>query len=167
MLSLYIKLLEGERGTVTGKKVMPRLNDNIRCGNSLIGMDIYQQMELFDNGRRLRPFHWESESKGFGAILKAGGFDAVIGNPPYLFITELSETEKRYFFERYKTSEYRFDVYGLFTELALSRLVKRGGYLGFIVPRTLLSNDSFEKLRKFILEHTRLKTVVDIGPGVF
>jgi len=55
----------------------------------------------------------------------------------------------------------------LFIELSISYLVKRGGYISFIIPHTLLSNDSFEKLRRLLLEATFLERVVDIGPGVF
>ena len=96
-----------------------------------------------------------------------GGFDVVIGNPPYLFITELSEQQKRYFSEKYKTAEYRFDIYGLFIEKCVTTLLGRAGHLSFIIPHTLLSNDSYEKLRRLLLTQTMLKQVIDVGPNVF
>jgi len=72
-----------------------------------------------------------------------------------------------YFFRKYLTSEYRFDVYGLFSEKALSDLLMHQGILSFITPHTLLSNNSFEKLRNLILNNTFIIEVIDIGPNVF
>ncbi|MGH9931850.1 MAG: Eco57I restriction-modification methylase domain-containing protein [Pyrinomonadaceae bacterium] len=95
------------------------------------------------------------------------GFDVVIGNPPYLFITELAEQQKRYLIRNYKTAEYRFDIYGLFIERAVSSQLCKGGCLSFITPHTLLSNDSYEKLRRLLLSETTLEQVIDLGPGVF
>jgi len=174
-LSLLLKVLEGESEQTIQpflrlfqQRALPDLGDNIKCGNSLIGPDFYQQQNLplmsDDDRLRVNVFDWDAE---FPEIMKSGGFDAVIGNPPYLFITELTESEKHYFFHTYETSEYRFDVYGLFMELSIEKLVRKGGYVSFIIPHTLLSNDSYEKLRRLILSKTALETVIDIGPGVF
>ncbi len=169
MMSLYLKALEGEREMLAPKQsVLPELKYNIRCGNSLIGPDIDRETPLSpDERQRIRPFEWHSKEDGFGDILAAGGFDAVIGNPPYLFITEISKTEKRIFAKSYKTFSYRYDVYGLFIEKAVSELLRIGGMMSFITPHTLLSNDSFEKLRRLLLSRTTLYRIVDIGPGVF
>ncbi|MEK7324291.1 MAG: TaqI-like C-terminal specificity domain-containing protein, partial [Chloroflexota bacterium] len=169
MMSLYIKMLEGETQLISGQAVLPRLADNIKRGNSLISGEMFDQQLFFDVDEMVRvaPFHWSSERVGFGKILKTGRFDCVIGNPPYLFITEIDEAQKKFLFQNYATSEYRFDVYGLFTELAITTLAGRGGCISFIVPHTLLSNDSFAKLRRLILAETSVERVIDIGPGVF
>jgi type I restriction-modification system DNA methylase subunit len=178
-LSLLLKVLEGEdRDSLAMQKrlfherALPDLGANIRCGNSLIGPDFEttsSQMDLLDSEtstdeQKVNPFDWSAE---FRSILGTGGFDAVIGNPPYLFITELQEAEKAYFGEKYATCEYRFDVYGLFIELAVERLLRHRGLLSFIIPHTLLSNTSFERLRRSLLDRTDILRVVDIGPGVF
>lgn len=173
-LSLLLKVLEGEddqslssQMVMFHERVLPNLAKNIKWGNSLISHDFYTGKQItFDEEEliRVNAFDWK---KGFPAIMQAGGFDSIIGNPPYLFITELNKPDKEYFFKHYKTSEYRFDVYGLFTELAISLLAKCDGYISFIIPHTLLSNDSFEKLRNLILDKTFLEQVIDIGPGVF
>ena len=171
--SLSLKALEDtrraelyEERTLFRQSVLPDLRQNIKCGNSLIGPAYFTGQMFTDPADLLRvnPFDWKAE---FQQIMAAGGFDAVIGNPPYLFITELDQSEKEFFFKQYRTSEYRFDVYGLFIELSIYHLAKSGGYISFIIPHTLLSNDSFVKLRKLILNDTFLKIVVDIGPGVF
>jgi len=93
-LSLLLKVLEGEDEQSIGKqmalfqeRVLPDLADNIKCGNSLIGPDFHeiQQMSLLDEEEmyRVNAFDWEAE---FSKIMQAGGFDAVIGNPPYVII---------------------------------------------------------------------------------
>lgn len=60
MMSLYIKMLEDERRVLEGRALLPRLHDNIKCGNSLVGYDID---ELDDAERaRVNPFDWNSKS---------------------------------------------------------------------------------------------------------
>ncbi|NTW64867.1 MAG: N-6 DNA methylase [Nitrospirae bacterium] len=170
-LSLLLKVLEGEnnqtlQSTFVHERALPDLGDNIKCGNSLIGYDFQAQQNMLDSADKfqINMFDWED---GFSEIIKSGGFDAIIGNPPYLFITELDEVEKKYFSKTYHTCEYRFDVYGLFIELSVKKLLRPLGLHSFIIPHTLLSNDSFEKLRRYLLDASCLIKVIDIGPGVF
>ncbi|MCK4629385.1 MAG: N-6 DNA methylase, partial [Sedimentisphaerales bacterium] len=91
-LSLLLKVLEGENQAsldnqlrLFHERALPDLSDNIKCGNSLIGPDFYdtQQSTLFDEAemRRINVFDWNDDVKGFGGIMKCGGFDCVIGNP--------------------------------------------------------------------------------------
>ena len=176
-LSLLLKVLENESEQTIGsqlglfqERALPDLGRNIKCGNSLIGPDYYEGHQLTmgfadDELRyKVNAFDWKAE---FPQVFLQGGFDVVIGNPPYLFIIELEQPEKDYYFKRYETTEYRFDVYGLFTELATQNLLKENGYLSFIIPHTLLSNDSFAKLRRLLLSTTFLDLITDIGPRVF
>src|SRR6266511_2173687 len=175
-LSLLLKVLEGESQETIGsqlsllqERVLPDLGKNIQCGNSLIGPDYYEERQLtmlIDEEERYRVnvFDWKG---AFPQVFIQGGFDVVIGNPPYLLITELGQAEKDYYFKKYRTTEYRFDVYGLFAELSTQFLLRDNGYLSFIIPHTLLSNYSFAKLRKLLLTTTFIELVTDIGPGVF
>ncbi|MEX2170622.1 MAG: TaqI-like C-terminal specificity domain-containing protein, partial [Pirellulales bacterium] len=177
-LSLLLKALEGETKESIDlilfhkERALPDLAKNIRCGNSLIGQDFYngQQQKLFDEEERYRinVFDWK-DKQGFPEIFKGenSGFDAVIGNPPYLFITEVPADMREYYQNRYSTVEYRFDLYGAFVERALRELLRTSGRFGFIIPHTLLSNDSFLKLRALIATESQLFQVVDFGPGVF
>jgi len=80
------------------ERVLPDLSNNIKCGNSLIGPDFYenQQMNMFDEEEmyRVNVFDWDAQ---FPQIMKNGGFDAVIGNPPYLGrSTTFLDIEKQY-----------------------------------------------------------------------
>ena len=84
-LSLLLKLLEGETGQLTlgFERVLPDLGQNIRCGNSLIGWDYFQGQMFPDEEeiQRVNPFDWQ---RAFPHVFAEGGFDAVIGNPPYI-----------------------------------------------------------------------------------
>ena len=76
--------------------------------------------------KRVNPFDWK---QGFPDAMKAGGFDCVIGNPPYLFITEVPERDRMYYQDAYNTVAYRFDLYGVFVERALTHLLRVKGCL--------------------------------------
>jgi hypothetical protein len=110
-LSLLLKVLEHEsRDSIDQQMklglegVLPNLEDNIKCGNSLIGPDYYEQQQetLFDEKemRRVNVFDWEDDLKGFGGIMRKGGFDCVIGNPPWG--AEFTEKELQYLREKNK-----------------------------------------------------------------
>ncbi len=160
MMSLYIKMLEDERGALTGTGVLPRLRDNIKCGNSLIGFDIYDDAARASTDAdkaRINPFDWHSEREGFGAILNAGGFDAVIGNPPYILLQILGERRIfDYLSSKYRAATYKIDTYQVFLELS-SKLLRIDGRLGFIVPNTFLRNKHSRALRQVILETSNIQ----------
>lgn len=78
-----------------------------------------------------------------------GAFDFIIGNPPYIPITRLSEEEKRYYRAHFKTAQYRFDLYLLFFERALESL-KPDGRLVFITPEKFLYTETATSLRKIL-----------------
>jgi hypothetical protein len=172
MMSLYIKLLEGERGAIMDRHVLPPLRDNIKCGNSLIGYDIRdvgakQASPITDEDLdRIRPFDWHSQSEGFGDIMQAGGFDAVIGNPPYVRPHNISPIEKEYFWKHYDTFVKKSDLYCCFFEQGM-HLLKSGARFGIIVSNGWLRLDSFQNLRQKLLSETRLQTIIEFSDDVF
>ena len=109
-LSLLLRVLEGEKNLVLfhNERALPDLADNIKCGNSLIGPDFYEgkQFTMFDDDERLRinAFDWHAE---FPHIFQDGGFDAVIGNPPYG--AELRSDELAYVQDRFAGQSKTFD----------------------------------------------------------
>src|SRR6266513_2340507 len=154
-LSLLLKVLEGESEQTLAtqlrfyhERALPDLGRNIKCGNSLIGPDFYdqQQMVFLDEEERYRinVFDWNAE---FREIMKAGGFDAVIGNPPYVFTREqLSDLQREYFAQKFRLSWEKHNTFMLFMELML-RLVAPAGRGGFIVPNSWLTIESAQFLR--------------------
>ena len=103
------------------------------------------------------PFHWRID---FGQIMNNGGFDIVIGNPPYVFSRNLiSEMDKKFFSKNYKTFEYQPDLYILFLEKS-TELSKNNSFIGLIVSNAWFGNLRTRKIREFILENTTIKNVV-------
>jgi type I restriction-modification system DNA methylase subunit len=113
------------------------------------------------------PFHWAIEFPdrfvtGEGQLRPDGGFDAVIGNPPYVRIQELGRDVAAHCRERYATAYGSFDAYVPFIERGL-RLLRPGGRLGFIVPSTFLKLDYGTRLRELLGRERLVEAIVDFG----
>src|SRR5581483_6446261 len=210
-LSLYLKLLQDETpGSARNyqlefhETLLPSLNKNIVCGNSLIGTDILSgQLFASEEERKLNPMDFEQRfphifRSGTGSlretatpldfnfpgvplhgsfsykkkkILKStarkitafeGGFDAIVGNPPYVRIQGFPPRQLEYFSKHYAAARGNFDLYVNFIERGYS-LLKRGGLLGQIVPNKFFKTDYGEGLRRIITEHSALQRIVDFG----
>lgn len=172
-LSLLLKVLEGESEQTLNttlrlfhERALPDLGDNIKCGNSLIGDDFYQdqQMSLLDDEERFRinVFEWNA---GFPEMMSAGGFDAVIGNPPYGYM--IPEEEQAYFQDRYKHQDYQKDNYLLFMERALTLLVRKEGLFGMIIPNPWLTNLLQKNIRRLVTQNTSMLEIVHFRFPVF
>ncbi len=166
-LSLLLKVLEGEARELQGKqldfhRVLPDLGNNIKCGNSLIGSDFYQQPSLpdFDEEARykLNAFDWDHE---FKSIMDAGGFDAVIGNPPYVRQESLKE-QKGYYEQHYASYDGTADLFIYFIEKGV-KLLREGGRYSIIVSSSLLRAAYAEALRAHIGKQAAVLQVVDFG----
>jgi len=173
-LSLLLKVLEGESAETLGKslrlfheRALPDLGDNIKCGNSLIGPDFYEgkQLSLLDDEERYRinAFDWEAE---FPEIMKTGGFDVVIGNPPYIRIQAMKEwapIEVEFYKRCYKAaSKGNYDIYVVFVERVLQLLNERGR-MGFIMPHKFFQAKYGQALRELIASGSHLSEVVHFG----
>ena len=166
-LSLLLKVLEGETAETVAprliqERALPDLADNIKCGNSLIGQDFYngQQMSLLDQDEifRINVFDWAKE---FASIMSAGGFDAVIGNPPYVRQETLKEF-KDYLSRKYKAFDGAADLYVYFMERGVSLLNSNGLY-GIIVSSSFLRTTFAAPLRKWLKEQAAVLRIVDFG----
>ncbi len=163
-LSLLLKVLEGESAQLIDntlslyqERALPDLEHNIKCGNSLIGPDFYadKDMALFDLEAQLKinTFDW---TKAFPKIMASGGFDAVIGNPPYVQLSMadyFDDSINSYLTKKYSSSMGRLNTYALFTAKSLTDLQSNKGLLGFIIPNTILTQDYYQSLRQEILKN--------------
>ena len=147
-LSLWLK-------TADKNKTLATLENNIKCGNSLID-DAEIAGEL--------AFDWEKE---FPQVFENGGFDVVVGNPPYV-LCQPSNTEEKLlkFYNNFEVANYKIDLYHLFFEKGI-KILNPKGYLGFITPNTYLTNKYTVNLRKLILEKTSINTIIKYNEIVF
>ena len=147
-LSLWLK-------TADKNKTLASLENNIKCGNSLI-----DDPEIAGN----LAFNWEKE---FPEIFANGGFDIVVGNPPYVLCQPSNTNEKTLkFYNNFEVSSYKIDLYHLFFEKGII-LSKNNGYISFITPNTYLVNKYNLKLREFILRNTQIKEIINYKNIVF
>lgn len=175
--SLLLKLLEGESGSSIDHfineyegKVLPNLSNNIKCGNSLVDSKFFKFIPsaIEDNKLlfRVKPFDWNKE---FAFLNSTGGFDAIVGNPPYVRIQNLvkySPEEIKYYQDDLSgyavAKKETIDKYYVFVQRAVS-LLNANGYLGYIVPHKFFINKGGKSLRKFITEFSSLSKVIHFG----
>ncbi|AEF84892.1 conserved hypothetical protein [Treponema primitia ZAS-2] len=170
-LSLYLKLLENEGNEASGQlfrfsdmALLPSLENNIKCGNSLISTDFYAQGDLGlsdEEQFKVNCFDWDKE---FAGVFKAGGFDAVIGNPPYTYL--ISDEIQRYFQWMYKYQDYQKDLYLIFLE-KYSKLLKQSGTFGVIVSNTWLLSVTYRKIRQYLTLSYRWRKILYLPEKVF
>ena len=170
-LSLLLRVLEQVSGETIEKnqklfhqRALPDLDDNIKCGNSLIENRHLQQLILDEEqARRVNPFDWKTE---FAQVFAEGGFDVVIGNPPYIRVqtmTEWAPLEVELYKRHFETaSKGNYDIYVVFVERGL-QLLKANGRLGYILPHKFFTAQYGEPLRSLISKNKYLEEVVHFG----
>ncbi len=164
-LSLLLKALEGENDTTLSQQMtlfqeraLPNLSDNIKCGNSLIASDFSMVPEDLV---RVHAFDWPVQ---FPAAMKAGGFDVVIGNPPWVSLTGkfgneiCGNDEIAYLTNRYNANTYMPNLYEYFVSQGFT-LTKSKGRFSLIVPDRLGFNAQFGDLRKRLLTEASITTL--------
>jgi type I restriction-modification system DNA methylase subunit len=136
--------------------LLPNLTANLKRGNSLIADAKVAGDVAFD---------WAKE---FPETMKRGGFDVVIGNPPYVLLQDEFRDESQVAFLRanFKVASYKIDTYHLFMERGIS-LAKPGGFCGMITPANFLTNNFLAGLRRFLIEQSKIEHILVIDEGVF
>lgn len=175
--SLLLKLLEGENSITVGnfinqhaEKVLPNLKGNIKCGNSLVDSKFFDFLpESLDDDQLLfntKPFDWETE---FPFLIDSKGFDAIIGNPPYVRIQNMV----KYAYEEIKYYQSDISGYGValkdtidkyyvFIQRAIS-LLNKNGFLGYIIPHKFFLIRGGKGLREFITVNSQLSKIIHFG----
>ena len=172
-LSLLLKVLEGENKDVLEaqqklykERALPDLENNIKCGNSLIGPEIYNDSNLElseEDVKRINTFDWKNE---FSDVFNEGGFDVAVGNPPYIRIQALKEwapVEVEFYKKNYHSaSKGNYDIYLVFVEKGLD-ILKENGLLGYILPHKFFNAKYGQSLRSIIADGQNLDKVVHFG----
>lgn len=148
-LSLWLRTAQ------KGRK-LNSLNNNIKCGNSLIDDPAIAGDKAFS---------WEKE---FPEVFAKGGFDVVIGNPPYVSSKDenFSQILKDYLTKNYETSVYQIDLYILFMERLL-KINNRFGLMSIIIPNAWLNNLFLKEVRSFLLNNSKLHEIVSMPANTF
>ncbi|MCX7023984.1 MAG: N-6 DNA methylase [Spirochaetes bacterium] len=164
-LSLLLKALEGENDTslsqqmlLIHERALPNLSDNIKCGNSLIASDFSM---IPEDLVRVHAFDWPAQ---FPDAMKAGGFDAVLGNPPYG--ADFDKESAAYIRNKFRAVTNSLDSFIMFVEQA-GNLLNPHGYFGMIVPSGWVSTPSSKKLRVRFAEQFRPTSFVSLPYDVF
>lgn len=139
-LSLWLK-------TADKNKTLASLENNIKCGNSLI-----DDPEIAEN----LAFNWEKE---FPEIFANGGFDIVVGNPPYG--VNFDDKTKKYLLEFDKLVP-DYEIYIYFISL-YRKILKNNGYLSYIFPNTFLSTLFGKKYRENLFNTITVKEIIDLS----
>ena len=176
-MSLYLAVLAHENEASLQQRLiqtahLPKLDKNIRCGNSLLGnADMPRNLFLAadEMQRRLNPFDWHSDTDGFGAVFsKRGGFDAVIGNPPYTRVQVMREVrpeETAIYQTKFRSATGSFDISALFVEQGLSFL-RADGRLGYIISRQFTETTAGRSLRELLAEGGHVQSITDFADGL-
>ncbi len=166
-LSLYLKLLQEEteasahwHQTEFHETLLPPLNKNIVCGNSLIGTDILDgQLFPREEERKLNPMNFED---AFPDVMKRGGFDVIVGNPPYVRQESLGRLFKEYVQKHFDTYASTADLYTYFIERA-HKILKNRGLFSYIVSNKFMRTNYGRLLRNFLANKTTFLQIIDFG----
>lgn len=167
-LSLLLKVLEDENKDILEaqqkliqERALPYLGDNIKCGNSLVGTDILEQDDLtMEEISNINPFDWGDE---FSEVFDNGGFDVVIGNPPYIRMQLMDKQTNNYCRDNYLTpTKGNYDTYIVFVEKAVE-ILNNYGIMGYILPHKFFTAKYGKPLRTFISENKNLNKIIHFG----
>jgi len=148
-LSLWLR-------TAQPNRKLNNLNNNIKCGNSLI-----DDPEIAGN----KAFNWENE---FPQVFSNGGFDVVIGNPPYVRVQSLKEnyfSQTEFLEKTYLSATGKYDLYAIFMESSYN-LINQFGLVSFILPHKFLVADFGNGIRKFLSENNAVESIVHFGSDI-
>jgi len=117
----------------------------------------------FKNPEDVKPFNWEVE---FPEVFANGGFDVVVGNPPYIDGRNIEEVELKYYKTLFIAGDGKVNTFCLFIERGLN-LSNLNGYISYIVPPTLLRNTRYRAIRGEILKRSKIHKLICLNSMPF
>lgn len=153
---------------IYGNQILNNVGNNVKCGNTLVSYDIREEYPEINTNEvqlyRTNPFDWNSET-GFSKIFTdKGGFDYIVGNPPYVEVRNYNieyPFMHRYIKDKYETTNNgKVDLSVAFIERAIGLLNNRGK-LGFIIQKRFFKTEYGKKIREYITSNQLLSQVID------
>jgi len=167
-LSLLLKCMEGETQAsiahqmkMFNERVLPTLDENIKSGNSLIDTDYYDTQLDFGEERKVKPFSWQ---KAYPTIFKNGGFDVVIGNPPYG--ADYGQEIKHYLSTKYSIPIPIADTFLMFIKQAY-KISNPKSNISYIVPSTWLYMNQYSIFRETLIKDKIIDEIILFRQPVF
>jgi len=157
--ALAVLLLQGQKLFEIKPGAIAFLNQNLALGDFLVDAPLREQIDLFnqDRSERLKPFSFSDPNVPHHRAIAAGGFDLVIGNPPWLSLkgkrgaSPYSRDVVNWLIENYQANSYRPNLFEMFMRKAVV-LLRENGVNCFIVPDRMAENLQFQSLRRFLVE---------------
>ncbi len=134
-------------------------SQRILLGNSLIQTDVHSNTIFGNDLPKMHPIDWH---RVYPWAMRDGGFDAIIGNPPFLGIKAMDPPMKDYIRHRYRTVYQQFDILVAFIELGL-QLLRPGGRLGYVISNKVLAADYGTRLRQTLVSNFIIEQMVDLS----
>lgn len=152
-LNLWLDALESRHS-------LPNLDKNIRVGDSLLDSSLGDENpQMLVNDTIENAIIW---NRDFAGVMKDGGWDLIVGNPPYIRIQRLQDEEKEAYLKGFKLLHGNFDISLAFVEMS-QRLLNKTGVAAFIIANSLLRSNSASLIRKEIVKQESLLGIIDFG----
>ena len=153
---------------IYGNQILNNIGNNVKCGNTLVSYDIREEYPEINTNEvqlyRTNPYDWNSET-GFSKIFTdKGGFDYIVGNPPYVEVRNYNKEYPfmhQYIKDKYETTKNgKVDLSVAFIERAIG-LLNNQGKLGFIIQKRFFKTEYGKKIREYISSNQLLSQVID------
>ena len=162
LLTQYYSCCDHSKKKELRDKISDTINKQLSVQN--FDHDILRELRTLDLAGNDQFFLWHT---WFSDVFNKGGFDIVIGNPPYVNFANIKSAEYRALLkEKFYSTKNKCDLYAFFIEFGFG-ILNNNGVISYIVPHTWKATDSFSKLREYIFTKHQLKTIVNLEQGVF
>lgn len=159
IIKLYFDVTDHVKRDDLRRQITLSIKDYIKkCGPAIAGE--VDDLEIPND----QFFLWHTY---FADVFEQGGFDIVIGNPPYVNVEGISVEDKKIYKDTFTCFEKRADLFSLFLEMALTKLASDSAVVTYIIPSIIHSNLSYKKLRNLFLDNKWLSEVCYTGGKVF
>ena len=159
IIKLYFDVTDHVKRDDLRRQITLSIKDYIKkCGPAIAGE--VDDLEIPND----QFFLWHTY---FADVFEQGGFDIVIGNPPYVNVEGISVEDKKIYKDTFTCFEKRADLFSLFLEMALTKLASDSAVVTYIIPSIIHSNLSYKKLRNLFLDNKWLSEICYTGGKVF